>query len=275
MYVHTPARYVWAADHDERGQSAAARFLSPALKQLDRRRASEGPQFAANSEFIRTRIRSSWNQDATVIYPPVHVEKLQSGGPWRDRLSGEDEAILSGLPETFIFSASRFVAYKRLEAAIQTGEIARIPVVIAGSGPLLAQLTNAAKIASIAVHIVNRPSDNLLYALYEAAALFVFPAVEDFGIMPVEAMSLGTPALVTTEGGASESVGILRGGVVVDFASPSDLARAIEAAIGLDMTHAVQAARTQFGDLAFIERLDNWMAASLSPRPIPALLPFA
>ncbi len=42
----------------------------------------------------------------------------------------------------------------------------------------------------------------MLYALYQAAAVYVFPAVEDFGIMPVEAMAAGAAVLAQTAAGS-------------------------------------------------------------------------
>jgi hypothetical protein len=78
VYVHTPARYLWAPELDVRGSSAAVRAVSPLLRGIDRRRASEPSVIAANSRYVRDRIRASWDRDADVIYPPVDVERIQS-----------------------------------------------------------------------------------------------------------------------------------------------------------------------------------------------------
>ena len=259
VYVHTPARYVWAAELDPRGSSPAARLMSPMLRTIDRARAAEGPAFAANSAFIQDRIRTSWHQDSTVIYPPVRVETLQATRSWRDSLSSSDEQIIESLPTPFIFAASRFVHYKRLDVAIAAGEAAGLPVVIAGSGPQHAELLAAASAASVPVYVLDRPSDSLLFALYELAALFVFAAVEDFGIMPVEAMCLGTPVLATSVGGAAESVTALRGGAVVESFAPEELRRGVDRALATSMSSAQSRAAEEFGEAAFDRRLTAWM----------------
>lgn len=262
VYVHTPARYIWTPELDARGNSLAVRLAAPLLKHVDAARANQGATFAANSAYVRDRIRSTWDQDAAVIYPPVNVSLLQSEVDWRNRLSPEEEAVLSGLPKDFLLGASRFVPYKRLDVVIEAGEAAGVPVVLAGSGPQREELLAKSTTASVPVHIVDRPSDALLYALYQASAAFVFPATEDFGIMPVEAMSLGTPVIVSSEGGASESVMALNGGVVLESFSSRDLEAAIIKSADINMQNAAKHAYDMFSEETFSRRLKTWMSAN-------------
>jgi glycosyltransferase involved in cell wall biosynthesis len=259
VYVHTPARYIWTPELDPRGDNRLARMVSHPLKALDVKRASQGSVFAANSEYVRERIADAWHQDARVIYPPTDVERLHAVDNWREELSDDDMRIYSSLPDEFLLGASRFVPYKRLDLVIKAGEASGIPVVLAGSGPQLSEVTAAAARATVPVHVVVRPSDALLYALYQRAIAFVFPAVEDFGIMPVEAMSLGTPAIVGPVGGAKESVNILNGGVIVDFSSASELRIAVENAASLNMSDARERARANFSSSSFKQRIVDWV----------------
>ena len=257
VYVHTPARYIWTPEDDPRGQNPIARLLAPPLKRLDRKRAGEGAVFAANSAFVRERIRNFWDRDADVIHPPVRVGLLQARESWADALGQADRATLDALPREFILGASRFVPYKRLDLAVRAGEAAGIPVVLAGSGPQRAELAALAAAATVPVTIVDRPSDELLFAIFQRASLFVFPPVEDFGIMPVESMALGTPVLVGPRGGARESVELLGGGAV--FEDESMLKRGVEAALASDHVGARARAEAEFGESAFRGRLLHWM----------------
>lgn len=204
-YVHTPARYIWCPSLDERGQGLP-RLVAPPLRAIDRKRAQELYRVSANSNFVRIRIQRTWGRDADVIYPPVDVKQIIDCAAWVDRLRTDEQDLLSRLPETFILGASRFIPYKRLDLVIKTGEAAQVPVVLAGSGPEESSLRQLAAASSVPVHFVVRPTDRLLYALYQAALAYAFPAVEDFGIMPVEAMAAGTPVIVPSLGGASETV---------------------------------------------------------------------
>lgn len=206
VYVYTPARYIWTPEMDARGSSRTARFASMLLRPLDRRRAHEANSIASISEFVRTRIRDTWKVDSTVIYPPVETSRLMAVSDWSATLDAHESETLSTLPEEFILGASRFIPYKRLDLVIAAGEESGIPVVLAGGGPEKDKLSALAANATVPVHIVEEPSSALLYALYQRAAVFVFPPVEDFGIMPVEAMALGTPAVGSVIGGSAETI---------------------------------------------------------------------
>lgn len=206
VYVHTPARYLWNPELDDRGASLAVRVASPPLRSLDRRRAAEGAQFAANSDFVRRRVERAWGVEARVIFPPVDTARISSVPDWRTHLSESESALVEGLPELFVLGASRFVPYKRLDWVIRAADRAGLPAVIAGSGPEEGRLRRLAEEASVPVRVLPRPSDALLYALYQRAHAYVFPAIEDFGIMPVEARAAGARVVVNALGGAGETV---------------------------------------------------------------------
>ena len=234
VYTHTPARYIWEPELDPRGASRLARAASAALKPLDRARAQEATSIVANSSFTRARVQRAWQRDAEVIYPPVDTRRIAAVEDWASQLSDQERAILDSLPEVYILGASRFVAYKRLDQAISAGEAAGVPVVLAGGGPDEQVLRARASEASIPVVFVATPSTALLYALYQRALVYVFMAIEDFGIMPVEAMAAGTPSLVPHVGGAAESVRSVDGGAIIEHGSREEWIGAIDAVGRID-----------------------------------------
>ena len=244
VYVHSPARYIWTPDHDGRGASLPLRAASALLKPMDRKRAHEGAQFAANSAFVRERIASTWEVDSRVIFPPVEVESIQAVPSWRDELTVEERALLDSLPEGFVLGASRFIPYKRLELVVAVGERAGRPVVLAGRGPELDRLRAVGEAASVPVVILEGPSTALLRALYQTTDLFVFPAVEDFGIMPVEAMAAGAPVLAQALGGTAESVVPGLTGALITFDDPDEMGPAAEAAMATARADRLAHART-------------------------------
>jgi glycosyltransferase involved in cell wall biosynthesis len=258
VYVHTPARYVWTRAFDARGDHPVARLASCVLRPLDRRRAKEGAEFAANSAFVRERIRATWGVDARVIHPPVNVERIQSVSDWRDHLDPAEAEVVDALPDGFVLGASRFIPYKRLEDVIRVGETTGRPVVLAGKGPSLPVLTEAAAVASVPVHVVHAPSDALLYALYQQTSLFVFPAVEDFGIMPVEAMAAGAPVLAQLEGGAAESVVAGRTGALSRFASADEVRESADLALATERSEPISRAK-EFASSRFREEIVAWV----------------
>ncbi|MFT4122954.1 MAG: glycosyltransferase [Microbacteriaceae bacterium] len=262
VYVHTPARYLWAPELDPRGRSLPVRTASRVLKPLDARRARQATSITANSHFIARRIADAWDVDARVIYPPVDIRTLQSREAWAETLSEQDHATLERLPQEFVLGASRLVSYKRLDLVIRAAQAADIPAVIAGSGPDEANLQSLAAEMTVPVHFVPRPSDELLYALYERASVFFFPPVEDFGIMPVEAMALGTPTVVNAVGGAVESVDPPRTGALFESETPADLRRAIDAARIIDRRTVAERARS-FSAERFDAQILEWVLETL------------
>lgn len=223
VYVHTPARYVWEPSLDERGQHPMIKAASALLRPLDKFRAGQATSLAANSEFVRKRIQRCWDMDSVVIHPPVDTRRVQLHSDWREQLTAAEAVQVQALPKDFLLGASRFVPYKRLDLVIKAGELVGMPVVLAGSGPDADRLRRIAEQASVPVIFIDSPSDALLYTLYQQTRAFIFPPVEDFGIMPVEAMAAGAPVLCNVQGGAGESVALANVGEQADFTDHADI----------------------------------------------------
>ena len=255
VYAYTPGRYIWNPELDSRGQSVAVRLAAVPLRAIDRSRAQEPVAIAAISEFVQKRIGDAWLRESEVIYPPVDVRAFENGG---FDLTEADQAILDSLPDSFILGASRFIPYKRLDLVISMGVAADVHVVLAGNGPELPALRKQADEHPGTVTFVDRPSHELLAALYRKALAYVFPAVEDFGIMPVEAMATGAAVIASSLGGAAETVVDGTSGVLLDDYSPSSMRDALQRAIALDPADAVVRAR-EFDQSVFRERMSAWM----------------
>lgn len=255
VYAHTPARYVWVPELDGRGGSVPARVASTVLKPLDRRRAQEPTLIAANSRFVADRIAATWERESTVIYPPADTEYFSQADAIA--LDDDDRQVLDRLPDEFVLGASRLVAYKRLDRVLEAGRAAGLPVVISGDGPDRARLEALAAASSLPVTFLGRTSRALLAHLYARARVVVFPPVEDFGIIPVEAMAAGTPVIASAVGGASESVLDGVTGATLDEWSPEELVRALEKALDARPEDCTARA-SEFGVEAFESGIRAW-----------------
>ncbi len=88
-YVHTPVRYAWDQMHAYLASSALARSpLGPLIRrQLHRLRqwdvvsSSRVDHLIANSRFTARRIRRCWRRQATVVHPPVAVDRFRADQP--------------------------------------------------------------------------------------------------------------------------------------------------------------------------------------------------
>jgi len=229
-YVHSPMRYVWDRydDYFAPGQAGfvtrtAMSFFRGPLQQWDRSSAERVDVLVANSEFVATRIRRYFGRRSEVIPPPVDTRLFRPTG---DAPGGEWLAV------------SAFAPYKRLEVAIRGADLAGVPLAVVGSGPHESRLR---AVAGPRTRFLGWVPDDELVALYSRCRALVFPAVEDFGIAPVEAMACGRPVVALGRGGARDSVvggrwegdpgGVESGatGLFVDEQTPEAFARAIRA----------------------------------------------
>ncbi|WP_205195468.1 MULTISPECIES: glycosyltransferase family 4 protein [unclassified Burkholderia] len=195
-YVHSPIRYAWDLQHRYLAESGLtsglkgwlARSLLHYMRIWDQRTAHGVDAFVANSGFIARRIRKAYGYAATVVYPPVDIERFG----------------LHAQKEAFYLSASRMVPYKRMPLLIEA--FARTPwrrLVVIGDGPDFAK---AQAIEAPNVTLLGYQPNDVLVSYMQRARAFVFAAEEDFGIAPVEAQACGTPVIAYGRGGALETV---------------------------------------------------------------------
>jgi glycosyltransferase involved in cell wall biosynthesis len=247
-YVHTPARYVWTPELDGRGTSP---FLAPArraLGSMDRRAASRLTSVAANSREVAHRIRAFWQREARVIHPPVDTDYFAQ--PAQDVMD---------LPTEFVLGLGRWIPYKNHLLVIEVAELAGIPAVIAGAGPLAAQLRARAAKSQVPVLVLERPAREEVRELFRRATVLMFPTEEDFGIVPVEAMAAGTPVVAYAKGGATETVVEGASGVLVAEHSAHAYLEGIRRARDIPaMECRINAQR--FSRPRFDQEILNWVA---------------
>lgn len=143
---------------------------------------------AVNSQFVSKRVAKYYGRKARVIHPPVELENF-------DLQSGKDDHYVT---------ASRLVPYKKINMIVEAFN--RMPsrkLIVIGEGPQLAQLRKLANPnVTIAGHL---PAEEMATVVGRAKA-FVFAAIEDFGIAPLEAQAAGTPVIALGMGGLLETV---------------------------------------------------------------------
>src|SRR6185436_18164096 len=93
--------------------------------------------------------------------------------------------------------------------------------------------------------MLGRVDDEALRELYRGCRAVVMAGVEDFGIVPLEAMACGRPAIVFAEGGGPESV--TPGETVVLFAeaTPASLRAAVDSLDGMRFNIGTLRARAE------------------------------
>ena len=246
-YVHSPARYLWSPEIDERGDAWALRPVKSALRSIDLAAAKRVTAYAANSTAVAERIQKFWGRDATVIHPPVRVDYFgaaPAAPPTRD----------------YVLGVGRWIPYKNLHRVIEAADLAGMPVKIAGRGPDKSRIVAAAEAARVPVELIEAPSDDELRDLYRNAACLVFPTIEDFGMVPVEAQAAGTPVVAVDAGGAADTVRDGRTGFLVAESTPEVLSERILDVGSIDSLECQKNA-ARFARAEFDARMQDWVAS--------------
>jgi glycosyltransferase involved in cell wall biosynthesis len=208
-YVHTPMRYVWYWRLERDRVGAPVRWLlpvaAPVFRVLDRWWSGRVDTVVANSGFVAARIQAAYGRDAVVIPPPVDTEFFSPSESLERPLSpaSAGEASPPADRDGPFVLAGRLVAYKQARVVIESANRAAVPLAVAGNGPELPVLR---ELAGPTVSFVVDPSDEELRELFRAGRALLFPGVEDFGMIPVEAQACGMPVIARDEGGARETV---------------------------------------------------------------------
>ncbi|RMD69261.1 MAG: glycosyltransferase family 4 protein [Gammaproteobacteria bacterium] len=213
-YCHSPMRYLWDMFQDYReGMGRWKRLLSaPAahyLRMWDVASAARVDRFVVNSRFVQQRVRKYYRRPSMVIHPPVEVDAFGRG-------SGKGE---------FYLMVGRMVPYKRADLAIEAFCKMKRPLVIIGEGEALKGLK---KRLCPYITFLGRQPFPILREHYARCRALIFPGVEDFGIVPVEAMASGRPVIAYRRGGVLDTVEEGVTGVFFDEPTPESLIRAVE-----------------------------------------------
>ncbi|TCU56003.1 glycosyltransferase involved in cell wall biosynthesis [Novosphingobium sp. PhB57] len=197
-YVHSPARYAWDLTHEYIAtvggtlgglKRAVAREMMHRFRLWDMRTAQSVDHYLANSQFIARRIWKIYRREAQVIYPPVNTGNFVPGTASRG--------------DHFV-TASRLVPYKRVEMIVEAfNRRPDLRLRVIGDGPDMKKIR---QIAGSNIEILGHVPFEQLIAEFQTARALVFAALEDFGIVPVEAQACGTPVVCLGKGGTAETV---------------------------------------------------------------------
>jgi len=193
-YCHSPMRYLWDMYHEYfRKTNSFVRFfmklLIPRLRLWDVTSANLVDCFIANSSYVEKRIIRYYNRQPIVIYPPVNIEKY---------FSVERE------PKDFYLFLGQVTGYKRADIAIEACVKSGRKLIVAGSGAKKKDSKKNKK--NNFVQYIGRVSDEEASVLFSQAKALLFPGIEDFGIIPVEAQAAGCPVIAFHQGGALDTV---------------------------------------------------------------------
>jgi glycosyltransferase involved in cell wall biosynthesis len=199
-YCHAPTHYYWSR-YDEYIKSPGFGFLDPMarfglkllvgpMRRWDKKAAQRPDYMIANSSYTKERIKKYYGRDSEVIHPPVDVERFKLNGK-------------SSVPRKGFLIAGRQTPYKRFDLAVQACSKLNLTLTVLGTGPDNKRLK---KMAGPSINFVGWVSDEDQVKYFQSAEAFLFPGIDDFGVVAVEALAAGTPVIAYKAGGALDYV---------------------------------------------------------------------
>jgi glycosyltransferase involved in cell wall biosynthesis len=191
-YCHSPMRYAWDMYHEYRSSVSRLKQLVmlPLLHYMriwDQVSAQRVDAYVANSRFVASRIRKYYGRRSTVVHPPVAV----------------DDFLVGAKSEDFYLHVGQLVPYKKPDLLVEAFNETGARLIVIGEGEMLRRLKARARPN---IEFLGRQSFEVIRDHYARCRALIFPGLEDFGIVPVEAMAAGKPVIAFAGGGALETV---------------------------------------------------------------------
>lgn len=216
-YCHSPIRYCWdmyneylEESHLDKGfKSWLVRLMLHPIRQFDAIAGSRVDYYISNSDYVGQRIRKTYRRKATTIHPNIDISNFE----------------LCNDKQEYYLASSRLVAYKKIDTIIEAfNQMPDKKLVVIGGGP---NLDAYRKLAKDNVIVMGYQPFDVLKDKMQHAKAFVFAADEDFGMIPIETQSCGTPVIAYGHGGSLETVNGGKTGLFFDEQTPEAIVEAV------------------------------------------------
>jgi glycosyltransferase involved in cell wall biosynthesis len=191
-FCHTPTRFIWTDYVYALGEVAAplryfAALYLKWLKRWDYKAAQSVDYFIASSREVHDRIKKYYHRDSTILHPFINTDF------WKPSRAKGDYFLIAG----------RLTPYKDYDKVILAFNELGWPLHVIGRGRYEKYLRS---IAGPNIIFLGKADDISLRHQYSGARGFIYPQLEDFGMMPLEAALCGTPSLGLAKGGSLETI---------------------------------------------------------------------
>ena len=220
-YCHSPTHYYWNR-YDAYMEAPGFGLLDPLarlglrllvapMRRWDHQAAQRPSYMIANSGYTQSQIKKYYGRESKVIHPPVDLKRFKS-----TKKLGRHGFLIAG----------RQTPYKRFDLAVAACSALGLPLTVIGDGPDHKRLV---KMAGPRVSFLTNVSDSEMARYFRRSEAFIFPGIDDFGIVAVEALAAGTPVIAYQDGGVLDYLKAGQNGLFFDEQSPGSLAEALGA----------------------------------------------
>jgi len=206
----TPPRYLYLDQNNYRVYSIFKPFEKLVKKYLiywDKIATHRPDKIFAISKTVQKRISTIYNLKSDILYPPVNTQKY-----------------VPSKKESFFLYLGRLESYKNPIMITRVFNQLGLPLIIAGTGTLYKKIKS---IALSNIQVLGEVSEESKFDFLSKAKALIYYHEEDFGIVPVEAMTCDTPVIGFNKGGVAETVINGKTGILINDLSPKSLADAI------------------------------------------------
>ncbi|MBC7971485.1 MAG: glycosyltransferase [Verrucomicrobia bacterium] len=249
-FCHNVTRFLWDTRSYLR-ENTTFRKLYPLLEKIfqqmrkvDLNYSQEPDLYIANSSIVAKRIQTVYDKPAIVINYPIDSSKF----------------VFSGQKEDFYLTSARLISYKRTDIIIEAFNWLGLPLLVTGDGPERKRLE--AK-AMKNIRFLGHVSDVERTQLMSKARAVIVAALEDYGLVPVEANASGTPVIAYGAGGVLDTQIPGQTGVLFNRQTPESVQAALLSANAIKWNYRKirEHALKHFSEEAFFGKVEHVIGA--------------
>ncbi len=191
-FCHNVTRFLWDTETYLR-EYGDYRYFAPLIehvfqmmRNVDLKYAQEPDLYIANSSVVARRIQSVYGKQAIVINYPIDTSNF----------------VFSDQKDEYYLASARMISYKRLDIIVEAFNWLGWRLLISGDGPEKERLKSK---ALNNVEFLGHVSDRQRKDLFSKAKSIIVAALEDYGLVPVEANASGTPVIAYGAGGVLDT----------------------------------------------------------------------
>ncbi len=245
-FCHNITRFLWDTETYLR-EYGDYRYFAPLIEQVfqvmrkvDLAYAQEPDLYIANSSVVARRIQTTYGKKAIVINYPIDTSKF----------------VFTKSKEDYYLASARMISYKRLDIIVEAFNWLGWRLLISGNGPERERLQSK---ALSNIEFLGHVTDSQRTQLFAKAKSIIVAALEDYGLVPVEANASGTPVIAYGAGGVLDTQIPGKTGVFFKRQTPESLQAALLEAkeIHWDYEDIRNHAVANFSEEAFFSKVEQ------------------